>query len=59
MSNDERSDGRRVGELAAATGLTVRTLHYYGEIGLLEATTRTAAGHRLYADADVRQSPDR
>jgi DNA-binding transcriptional MerR regulator len=53
MGNDDRSDGRRVGELAAATGLTVRTLHYYGEIGLLEATTRTAAGHRLYADADV------
>jgi DNA-binding transcriptional MerR regulator len=45
--------GRRVGELAAATGLTVRTLHYYEEIGLLVASERTDAGHRLYADADV------
>jgi DNA-binding transcriptional MerR regulator/uncharacterized glyoxalase superfamily protein PhnB len=44
---------RRVGELAAATGLTVRTLHYYEEIGLLVASDRTDAGHRLYADADV------
>ena len=35
-SNETR--GRRVGELAAATGLTVRTLHYYEEIGLLVAT---------------------
>ncbi|MDQ1386314.1 MAG: hypothetical protein QOG65_3693 [Actinomycetota bacterium] len=54
MTTEQRSNGgRRVGELAAATGLTVRTLHYYGEIGLLEASARTAAGHRLYADADV------
>ena len=53
MTTEHRSDGRRVGELAAATGLTVRTLHYYGEIGLLDASARTAAGHRIYADADV------
>ncbi|NDL58035.1 MerR family transcriptional regulator [Phytoactinopolyspora mesophila] len=45
--------GRRVGELAAATGLTVRTLHYYEEIGLLVPSARTYAGHRLYDDADV------
>jgi DNA-binding transcriptional MerR regulator len=45
--------GRRVGELAAATGLTVRTLHYYEEIGLLVASGRTDAGHRLYSDDDV------
>src|SRR3954467_4997799 len=47
------STGRRVGELAAATGLTVRTLHYYEEIGLLVASGRTDAGHRLYSDAAV------
>jgi len=47
------STGRRVGELAAVTGLTVRTLHYYEEIGLLVASERTEAGHRLYNDADV------
>jgi DNA-binding transcriptional MerR regulator/uncharacterized glyoxalase superfamily protein PhnB len=47
--------GRRVGELAAATGLTVRTLHYYEEIGLLVASGRSDAGHRLYADADVQR----
>lgn len=46
-------DGRKVGELAAASGLTVRTLHYYEEIGLLVASGRTASGHRLYDDADV------
>jgi DNA-binding transcriptional MerR regulator/uncharacterized glyoxalase superfamily protein PhnB len=45
--------GRRVGQLAKAAGLTVRTLHYYEEIGLLRASGRTEAGHRLYSDADV------
>jgi len=38
----------KVGEVAAATGLTVRTLHHYEEIGLVAPTGRTAAGHRVY-----------
>jgi MerR family transcriptional regulator, thiopeptide resistance regulator len=45
--------GRRIGELAAASGLTVRTLHYYEEIGLLTASERSDGGHRIYAAADV------
>ncbi|RZS34043.1 DNA-binding transcriptional MerR regulator [Herbihabitans rhizosphaerae] len=45
----------KVGELAAMTGLTVRTLHHYDEIGLLRPLGRTAAGHRLYGQADVRR----
>jgi MerR family transcriptional regulator, thiopeptide resistance regulator len=52
-SREPKTTGRRVGELAAATGLTVRTLHYYEEIGLLVASDRSDAGHRLYANADV------
>jgi len=43
----------RVGELARATGLTVRTLHHYDEIGLLHPSRRTAAGYRLYGEEDV------
>jgi DNA-binding transcriptional MerR regulator len=46
-------DGWKVGELAKATGLTVRTLHHWDEIGLLSPSKRTAKGHRLYADADL------
>ncbi len=45
--------GRKVGEVAEATGLTVRTLHHYEEIGLLVASGRTAGGHRLYSPADI------
>ncbi len=43
----------KVGELAARTGLSVRALHYYEEIGLLSPSRRTEAGHRLYAADDV------
>jgi DNA-binding transcriptional MerR regulator len=46
---------RRIGEVAAAAGLTVRTLHHYDEIGLLAASGRSDAGYRLYSDADVRR----
>jgi DNA-binding transcriptional MerR regulator len=43
----------KVGELAKQTGLTVRTLHYYDEIGLLSPACRTEAGYRLYSPADI------
>jgi DNA-binding transcriptional MerR regulator len=46
---------RQIGEVAAATGLTVRTLHHYDEIGLLAPSARSEAGYRLYADNDVRR----
>ncbi|MFD2083213.1 DNA-binding transcriptional regulator, MerR family [Actinopolymorpha cephalotaxi] len=47
--------GRRwsIGELAAASGVTVRTLHHYDEIGLLRAGGRTTSGHRRYTEADL------
>jgi DNA-binding transcriptional MerR regulator len=43
----------KVSELARRTGLTVRTLHHYDEIGLLKPSLRTEAGYRLYTAADV------
>ena len=51
MSTDTRT--WTVGELAAATGLTVRTLHHYDEIGLAPPSLRTSAGHRRYTAVDV------
>ncbi|RKI44057.1 MerR family transcriptional regulator [bacterium D16-51] len=41
---------RTVKELAQITGISVRTLHYYDEIGLLTPTGRSEAGYRLYDD---------
>jgi DNA-binding transcriptional MerR regulator len=43
----------KVGELARNTGMSVRALHHYDEIGLLRPSLRTAAGHRLYDRADI------
>lgn len=41
----------RIGELAEATGLTVRALRHYEAVGLLEPVARTDSGYRRY-DAD-------
>jgi len=43
----------KVGELARRTGVTVRLLHHYDEIGLLKPSWHTGSGHRLYTAADV------
>lgn len=42
-----------VGAVAKLAGVTVRTLHHYGEIGLLVPSERSPAGYRLYSDADL------
>lgn len=43
----------RVGDLAVAAGVTVRTIHHYEEIGLIEPTRRSDGGHRLYGPESV------
>lgn len=41
---------RTVKEISELTGISVRTLHYYDEIGLLKPTDKSEAGYRLYDD---------
>ena len=41
---------RTVKEISDLTGISVRTLHYYDEIGLLKPTDKSEAGYRLYDD---------
>jgi DNA-binding transcriptional MerR regulator len=48
-----RFEALKVGEVARRTGLTIRTLHHYDEIGLLRPSLHTEAGHRLYTAGDV------
>lgn len=43
----------KVSEVAKLTGVTVRTLHYYDEIGLLKPSTVTETGYRLYSHRDL------
>ncbi|HIW61872.1 MAG TPA: methyltransferase domain-containing protein [Candidatus Stackebrandtia excrementipullorum] len=42
-----------IGEVAKATGLTVRTLHHYDHLGLLVPRRRADSGHRVYAASDI------
>jgi DNA-binding transcriptional MerR regulator len=48
-----RSRTYQVKDAARLTGISVRTLHHYDAIGLLVPGTRTAAGYRLYTEADM------
>ncbi|WP_077617475.1 MerR family transcriptional regulator [Litchfieldia sinesaloumensis] len=43
----------KVGELAALTGLTIRTLRYYDQIDLFSPSQYTESGHRLYTESDL------
>ncbi|MDU0327024.1 MerR family transcriptional regulator [Microbacterium sp. KSW2-21] len=42
----------QIGELAERTGLSIRTLRHYDEIGLLRPSARTEGGFRLYTADD-------
>ena len=41
-----------IGELAERTGLSLRTIRHYDEIGLLTPSGRSEGGFRLYTEAD-------
>ncbi|SHE11718.1 HTH-type transcriptional activator tipA [Chlamydia abortus] len=42
-----------IGQLSKKTGVTVRTLDYYDEVGLVVPSSATDGGHRLYSENDV------
>lgn len=41
---------RTVKQVSEITGISVRTLHYYDQIGLLKPTVCNEAGYRFYDD---------
>ena len=43
----------KISEVAKMSGVTVRTLHYYDEIGLLKPSETTEAGYRMYSSEDL------
>ena len=45
--------GYTVGRVADLSGVTIRTLHHYDEVGLLSPGGRSAAGYRIYEDRDL------
>lgn len=43
----------QIGEVAEAVGLSLRTIRYYEEVGVVPPSGRTAGGFRLYTDDDI------
>lgn len=43
----------QIGEVAERTGLSLRTIRYYEEVGLVRPSSRSRGGFRLYSEADV------
>jgi DNA-binding transcriptional MerR regulator len=43
----------QIGEVAVRTGLSLRTIRYYEEVGLVTPSGRTPGGFRLYSELDV------
>ncbi|MCG7418023.1 MerR family DNA-binding transcriptional regulator [Microbacterium sp. ACRRU] len=52
MDASDRVRPMQIGELAERTGLSIRTLRHYDEIGLLRPSARTEGGFRLYTADD-------
>ena len=48
-----RFEPLKVGELSKRTGLTIRTLHHYDEIGLVKPSRHGESGYRLYTVDDL------
>jgi DNA-binding transcriptional MerR regulator len=42
-----------IGQVAARTGLSLRTIRHYDEVGLVRPSARSQGGFRLYTEADV------
>ncbi|WP_456278760.1 MerR family transcriptional regulator [Bacillus sp. AK128] len=42
-----------IGEFAEKTGISIRTLHYYDEMGLLRPEKHPTSGHRIYNHQDL------
>ena len=42
-----------IGEVAAETGVTAKSIRYYESINLIPAPARTESGYRQYSDRDV------
>jgi DNA-binding transcriptional MerR regulator len=43
----------QIGEVADRTGLSLRTIRYYEEVGLVRPSSRTQGGFRLYTEPDI------
>lgn len=45
--------GRKIGQVADETGMSIRTLRHYDELGIISPSGRSTGGFRLYSDEDM------
>src|SRR6478735_5649461 len=53
MSDRPEPATMHIGAVASRTGLSLRTLRHYDEVGLVRPSGRTDGGFRLYTEQDV------
>ena len=53
MTTEPRPETMQIGELAERTGLSLRTIRHYDEVGLLRPSGRSEGGFRLYTAVDL------
>lgn len=51
--SDDADIAMTVGEVSTLLGVSVRALHHWDESGLVHPSRRSAAGYRLYSEADI------
>jgi len=52
MAKTSSTNTMHIGELADRTGLSLRTIRHYHDVGLLPATARTDGGFRVFSEDD-------
>lgn len=53
IGDDSTKGLLQIGEVAEMVGLSLRTVRYYEEVGLVSPSARSEGGFRLYSDEDV------
>ena len=53
VSHSTRNELLQIGEAAESVGMSLRTVRYWEEIGLVAPSTRSSGGYRLYSEADL------
>ena len=53
MSAEIEPSLRKIGDVAEATALSIKTIRHYDEVGLVQPSARSVGGFRLYTPGDV------
>lgn len=55
MATEAVTETMHIGELSEKTGLSLRTIRHYDDVGILKASGRTEGGFRIYTVEDLQR----